>query len=236
MNKTYFCKGIILGRRPFRERDSQVFIYTDCVGYLDLVTRGTQDIKSKLAGHIEPFNQIDMMVIKGKKLDYLGAVLNRNVFSNLKNNIDKINYSGDLFKTLIQLIKPGISDEYIYNLILEYLNLINKTKLKNSSEYVSRLALLKFISHLGYQPMLDSCVLCGKKDISQAIRFNPEKGGVVCSSCHDPSYSFAINQDTLDQLKNNIKTSLSEIVNTEVNKNIEQESIKIIDTFYKYNF
>ncbi|MEA3450032.1 MAG: DNA repair protein RecO [Patescibacteria group bacterium] len=236
MNKTYFLKGIILNRRPLRERDSQVFVYTDRSGYLDLVVRGTQDIKSKLAGHIEPFNQIDMMVIKGKKWDYLGAVTAKNVFKNLKNNSDKLLYSGELFRYLIQLIKPGISDEYIYSLILEYLVLVDNKKLTVSPEYLSRLALLKIISHLGHQPMLGACVLCGKKGISKKIRFNPEKNGIICASCYDSSYSFAVSLETVNQLKENIKLSLSNIINIKINKNIEQESTKIIDAFYKYNF
>jgi DNA repair protein RecO (recombination protein O) len=235
MDKTFFTKAVILKRETFRERDSRVAVYTDRSGFLELIARGTQSIKSKLAGHIEPFNQADIMVIKGKKWDYLGAAVNRNVYKNIKNELDKTIYTGDLFRSLTQLIKPGISDEYIYNLIIEYLESINNCNEQNNFEYISRIALLKFISHLGYQPVLAQCVICNNK-VKDSIIFSPEKGGVICSSCQITSYSFAVSKETLEYLENNIKKNINELINIKINKKTETECIKLINTFYKYHF
>ena len=78
-------KAIILKREAFLENNSRVFIYSQNFGKLDLVARGTQKISSKLAGHIEPLNLCEIMIIKGKQYNYLGSALCENSFLNIKN-------------------------------------------------------------------------------------------------------------------------------------------------------
>jgi DNA repair protein RecO (recombination protein O) len=236
MDRTYFAKAIILKREPFRERDSRVAVYTDRSGYLDLVARGTQNIRSKLAGHIEPFNQADIMVIKGRQWDYLGAAAARNTFKNLKVDYDKNKFGGQLLARATQLIKPGISDDLIYNLLTEYLEFLDKSDLKISAEYLSLSVLLKLLSRLGYQPMLDRCVVCGKGIEVKKVLFCPEKGGVICPSCPSNCYSFIVSREGLDLLKDNNRLTLEKILDKNIKKNIELQGVKIISAFYKYNF
>jgi DNA repair protein RecO (recombination protein O) len=43
---------------------------------------------------------------------------------------------------------------------------------------------LGLFARLGFAPSLAACVACGRRDLGEAVvRFDPERGGVVCSAC-----------------------------------------------------
>ena len=69
MEETFNTKAIILKREPFWEADTRVVVYSLEKGKLHLIARGTKKISSKLAGHLEPMNFVDLMVVRGKQFD-----------------------------------------------------------------------------------------------------------------------------------------------------------------------
>ena len=87
MEETYATKAIVLNRVPFRENDIRVSLYSSDQGRLDLIARGARKTKSKIAGHIEPISLARIMVIRGKRLDYLGSAINEASYFNIKNDL-----------------------------------------------------------------------------------------------------------------------------------------------------
>jgi DNA repair protein RecO len=87
MQETNSIRAIVLRRVKYRENDSKISVYSFEKGLLELVVRGTARSKSKLAGHIEPFNLVNIMIVKGKNFDYAGSVVSEKSFLNIKNDI-----------------------------------------------------------------------------------------------------------------------------------------------------
>ncbi len=59
---TRLVKGIILRKQDYRESDRLFVIYTDELGKISAVAKGARKIKSKMAGHLELFHVINLMV------------------------------------------------------------------------------------------------------------------------------------------------------------------------------
>lgn len=153
MEGSFYIRAIVLNREPFRERDSKVVVYSLEQGKLELVARGTKKILSKLAGHLEPLNLVELMVVKGRQLDYVGAVSSVINFSIIKNNLEKILLVGAVIKQFSSLIKDNEADQEIFYLLQGFLLAENEDGL--ASEQAQLLAaafFVKLIKLLGYEP------------------------------------------------------------------------------------
>jgi DNA repair protein RecO (recombination protein O) len=187
MEDTRATDAIILRRQPYREADSRVWIYSRDFGKLELIARGTQKPGSKLAGHLEPFTETRMMVVFGKKQSYVGSAINSNSYHKLKSELSKLHFAGQAIQAFDKLIKPGIDDQELYNLLSSFLGAVNDLELKsieswrNSSLY--HLFILKFLAKLGYEPNLSECVIGRHPLVQDGNYFDFGRGALVCVNC-----------------------------------------------------
>ena len=87
---THQTLGIILRKVDYGESGQLFYLYTQHLGKVEAVARGSKKIKSKLNGHLQFFATINLTIAKGKRFDQLaGAILDNN-FTNLKNDFKKI--------------------------------------------------------------------------------------------------------------------------------------------------
>ena len=92
---------------------------------------------------------------------------------------------------LLQMLLPKeepLIDLYEYS--VSYLDKINQAK-KQALSSLFLTFFLRLLSQLGYHPSLSFCGGCDKKIESHikegdAVRFSPERGGIVCPSCQNP--------------------------------------------------
>ena len=239
MEATYPTKAIVLKREPWSENDTRVVLYTKEHGKLDLIARGTRKIKSKLAGHLEPFCLSNIMVVHGKSYNYIGAAVSENCYSNIKQDLDKLIQVGQALNILNSLIKENLKDESIYDILAAYLKTINQKLLDSSmTELLTSFFILKLLVLMGHKPELYTCVVCKNKITPGANRFDLLKGGVICTQCKNKGINennqLTISDDCIKILRLAIKENFTKIKMLKVNNLIQKEVNKIIGSFQKY--
>ena len=231
MEETYNLKAIVLSNRPFSEDDSKVVIYSRERGKLELAARGTKKIKSKLAGHLEPFNLVDIMAVCGRQYDYVGAAASRQCYANLKSSLEKLIVAGQAIKDFSKLIKPGEADEEIFNLLKDYLDVLNSKK--DGFEIINSFFIFKLLVNLGHKPELYNCVNCGSKITPAGIKFDLSRGGLICIKCPNKG-TLTISEDSVKLLRLAEKVSLQKIAKIKINKKEEVNIKNIVSSFLKY--
>ena len=224
MEETYRIKAIILNRKPFRESDLSVTVYSAEIGKQILVARGAKKFRSKAAAHLEPICLTEIMVVRGKQFDYIGSAVSDNCFIKIKENLEKIEAAGRAVFWLNKLVKEGESDQQIFELLKEYLETLDKINLKIESESFANFFILKLLENLGYRPELHQCVLCKNKILPGGNSYNFLKSGLVCKSCSKTENFLTVSDDCIKLLRvildkkfailNNIKASESLIIET----------------------
>ena len=233
--ESFIITAIVINRQPFRERDSQVIVYAKEHGLMSLIARGTKNIKSKLAGHIEPANLIKAMVIRGKQLDYLGSTDSRKVFKNIKADYDKITALNMALKEFVRTVKEGVVDAFLFNLLYDYIaSLDKKNKLKNSAKFLSSIFILKMISHLGYRPELNYYMDDKKKIKPGNNCFSLAKGGLVSGQCARDEYHFMVSDDCIKILRLIIKEDIKYLFKIKTTPSLEKEIVRVIRGYYNY--
>lgn len=183
--------GIIIKRRPLKEYDRSVVIYTRDFGKLNLAVRGAERPSSKLAGHIEPFSLVEVMVIVGRHRDYLGAARSLDSRLAIKSDLNRLFYAGAALSALDKLTKEAEPDAELFFLtesFLEYLD-VRKTPLeKEKGEILLAAFVWKLLTCLGYGPRLDFCLSCQIAVKSEDNHFDALKGGLICANCADEKF------------------------------------------------
>ncbi|MFZ4648349.1 MAG: DNA repair protein RecO [Patescibacteria group bacterium] len=180
--------GIVIKRRPLKEYDRAVVVYTRDFGKLNLAVRGAERPNSKLSGHIEPFSLIEAMIIKGKHRDYLGAARSIDSRIEVRQDLNRLFYAGAALATLDRLTKEAEPDKEVFFLtesFLEYLDQRTPDLVKEKGEVLLVSYIWKLLANLGYLPRLDNCLICGAEIKENDNRFDALKGGLVCPVCAD---------------------------------------------------
>ena len=223
MEETYRIKAIILNRKPFRESDLSVTVYSAEIGKQILVARGAKKFRSKAAAHLEPICLTEIMVVRGKQFDYIGSAVSD------KENLEKIEAGGRAVFWLNKLVKEGESDFQIFELVKEYLETLNQIDLKIEPELFADFFILKLLESLGYKPELHQCVLCKKKIMPGGNSYNFLKSGLVCKSCSAGQIFLTISDDCIKLLRVILDKKFAILNNIKASDSLKIETKKIIN-------
>jgi len=187
---TYRSVAVILKRQDFKEYDRLLTVYTEKMGKIEVVARGTKKIQSKLAGHLEPFCLTDLMVARGRYRDRVAGSVILEDFNQLKSSFEGIVLAGYFNEVVDLLTRSHQVDQNTFSLIKKAYRTIDRYFEKNDKKEDFRnqfLIVLSFILRLlslqGFQPSFKSCFYC-KKDVKEEKNFlSFSHLSVVCPAC-----------------------------------------------------
>jgi len=164
--------AIVLNRKVFREYDLLVSFYTQKYGKIILQVVGAKKIKSKLAGHIEPMNLVEIEWVKGKTLDKLTGAIASSSFSDIKNNIIKTAYGMYFLEIIETATENNHADKKIFELLNNFLNKISK--LDNNKLSILRIIFIyKFLALTGFSPLFKKIKNSDEFNLIKNIIYNP---------------------------------------------------------------
>ncbi len=126
MEKNYKLEGIILKRKNYAEADRLLTIFTKQKGKICCLAKGVRKINSKRAPFLELFNQIRLYLVKGWNFDLISEVELIQNFPHIQRKLTKISQVYWLVELIEKLSAEGQKNLIIYNLLLTYLEKINK--------------------------------------------------------------------------------------------------------------
>lgn len=197
-------KAIVLSRQPKHEADMQLRVFTWSFGKLDLVARGLRRSGSKLAGHLEPFNLCELLILRGRHHDYIASAWSLNSFYDLKSDLNKVYFAGQALKLFDRLVRSSQADPSLFILLESYLE-----SLSGEDDGLSQsLGLLyynfflaKLLAILGTSPELAVCIQSGELITPGHNYLDIERGGLLCSRCFQ---SMASPPETVCKIGDNV--------------------------------
>ena len=214
---TYKTKAIILSSYPYREHDRIISFFSDSFGRIEARARGVRKIESKLAGHLEPFIETELLLANGKRWDILAGSRTINAQATIRHDFEKIAAASVCVEAVKRITKPLSREHGMYELLQNVLSNLEKEDVLNKHNELVSQFLWHLIGLSGFAPELSNCINCKKEVVDGSFSF--EGGGILCADCssHDV-LSESINKNTLLHLRKN--------------KIIEPEARQIVSTFW----
>ncbi len=193
MARKLITKSIILQGRNYGEADKIMIAFTKDYGRIDFLARGVRKMKSKNRALVQPFTYSELEFIEGKNLDILTQGVLIESFSHIRTDFDKIIECSYMAEYLIQVLQPHDPYEQLCYQFLWTLNYIDKKRPKNK---IAMLAfLIKSFDVLGYAPLMDICLECGRSiEKHESFQYLVSEGSVACNQCSSGK-GFFMNQE-----------------------------------------
>jgi DNA repair protein RecO (recombination protein O) len=176
---TYKTSGIALKAIKLGEADKLItFITPD--GKRSAVARGIRRTKSKFGGRLEPGNDLDLVLARGRTLDTITQAHISRLRPWLRSDLSKLEAAYAMFEMVEKFAVEKSADDRLLRLLSAGLDRL---------EEESRLPLLlsafdlKLLGVTGFLPNLSSCVVCGAE--TGLSRFAAAEGGLVCGRCRE---------------------------------------------------
>jgi len=222
-------EGIILKELRFKETSKILTILTPHQGKISAIARGAYRPKSQIVGTTQPFSYNRFVLFKGKNFYYISQIDPIESYYSIRENMHRLLYGSYMLELVDCSVLEGEENVKIFQLLKKGLKVLSNTE----EDFVKFIAAyeLKFISFLGYKPLLDRCAVCGEKDIRN-MGFSIISGGITCDRCTPMvKDSVYFDQNMYQAMRSLMYLPLDQLNNLKISNNLAS---KIHDIMVKY--
>jgi DNA repair protein RecO (recombination protein O) len=179
--RSFRVEAVVLRHADWGEADRILTLYTCERGKVRAIAKGARRIKSRKAGHLEPFTRVTLQLAKGHDLFIITQADTVEAYVPIRENLYKTSQAAYLSELLDRFTYEDESENYsIFRLLTETLARIEK---EDDPWLAIRYYEVHLLGFLGYRPHLFECANCGEKIQAVDQFFSPAAGGVLCPRC-----------------------------------------------------
>ena len=168
----YSTEAILLAVRNYGEADKIATLFSKDFGKISALAYGCRRPKSRMAGAMQIFSQLELSITEGNNLDVIKHCDVK--FSNIqvRDDLEIMAYGMFVAELIIEFYPDKQEDEFIYQMLLGVIALLSQ----KNPRLVALAAGYQILSHSGCQPTDEGCVGCGN-DVAEQFYFSFEKAG-----------------------------------------------------------
>jgi DNA repair protein RecO (recombination protein O) len=178
--RSFRAEAVVLRHSNFGEADRVLVIYTRDQGKIRTIAKGVRKIKSRKAGHLEPFSRITLQLARGHDLAIITQAETVESYSNIRTSLELTGYTAVVIELVDRFTFEAEENRLIYQILTETLHRLDQ----GEDPFITvRYYEIHLLDALGYRPELFACSVCRKEIQPIDQYFSPEQGGVVCPQC-----------------------------------------------------
>jgi DNA repair protein RecO (recombination protein O) len=179
--RSFRTEAVVLRHANWGEADRILTLYTREHGKLRAIAKGARKIRSRKAGHLEPFTHITLQLARSRELAIVTQVETIDSYLPLRDDLTRTGYASYVMELLDRFTyEQEGGNPSLFNLLTDTL-----ARLCGTAEVwaVVRYYEMRLLDFLGFRPQLFECANC--RNTIQAVDqyFSPSAGGVICPNC-----------------------------------------------------
>jgi DNA repair protein RecO (recombination protein O) len=222
--RTFRSEAIVISHKDWGEADRMLWLYTRKLGKVQAIAKGVRKMRSRKAGHLEPFTCSNLMFARGRTFLIVTQAETVAPFLDLREDLLKVGYAAYISELLDRFTYEEDDNHLIYQLLKDTLTRIDGEPEPYPAVRYFEIHLLDL---LGYKPELTNCVNCDSLIQPEDQFFSISLGGVVCPRCGSRIQDARpISMNTLKYLRHFQRSSYREAtratLSPELNRDLEQ--------------
>jgi DNA repair protein RecO (recombination protein O) len=188
--KTETSQAIVMRAKELGESDLIVTFFTRHKGLLKGVAKGARRSRKRFVNCLDKFSLVSLEYALKKEggLWFLHSGRLINGYPDLRSDFALLSAASYLIELTEILFPSGVSDPKMFDLLKDSLNSLTSPKRAVSIPLVFE---ARAMTLGGYRVNLEKCSKCGRAYKGEGIAvFKPEKGGITCLKCEQPSSLF----------------------------------------------
>ncbi|MCC6148095.1 MAG: DNA repair protein RecO [Anaerolineaceae bacterium] len=225
-------EAVVLRHSDWGEADRLLVIFTREAGKLRVVAKGARKLKSRKAGHLEPFTCVTLMLARGRDFWIVTQADTVDAFLPLKDDLIRIGYAAYVVELLDRFTYEEGETPGLYRLLKDTLyRLMQEEDLPPVLRYYE----LRFLDLVGFRPDLVQCVGCGQKIEAVDQFFSMLEGGVLCPQCGlKAPHARPVSMPALKYLRHYQRSTYSEARNAGLPKDVRSEVEGLLHYYLTY--
>ena len=179
--RSFRVEAVVLRHADWGEADRLLTLYTRERGKVRAIAKGARKIRSRKAGHLEPFTHVTLQLARGHDLLIVTQADTLDAYLAIHANLIKTSYAAYAVELLDRFTYEEDTENYhIFRLLTEAL-----ARLEQEADpwLALRYYEVCLLDILGYRPHLFECANCGRQIKAEDQFFSTIQGGVLCPAC-----------------------------------------------------
>ncbi len=230
--RTQRLDAIVLRHQDWGEADRLLWLFTREQGKLRAVAKGIRKMRSRKAGHLEPFTRVTLQIAEGKDLPIITQAEAQETFSSLRENLMRIGYAAYIVELLDRFTYEEGENTVLFDLIYTSLARISQ---EAEPSFAVRYYEIHLLDLLGFRPQLFQCARCGEEIKPQDQFFSALAGGVLCPNCgRQAPEAHLVTTQALRVLRHCQRSSYAEARRLVVSDNTDHELEQLMQYYFTY--
>lgn len=178
--RSYRVEAVVLHHHDWGEADRLLWLFTREQGKIRAVGKGVRKLRSRKAGHLEPFTRVSLQLAHGRDMPIITQAETLEAYLPLRENLLLVGYASYVVELLDRFTYEEGENQALYYLLTETL-----ARLANEADPVIavRYYEIRLLDLLGFRPQLFQCAVCGNEIQAEDQYFSAEVGGALCPTC-----------------------------------------------------
>jgi len=230
--RTYQTQAVVLDHIEYGEADRILKLFSFEKGKINVIARGIRKIRSRKAGHLEPFTCVNLFLAKGRNLDIVTQAETVDPYLGLREDLTRLAYAAYVVEVLDRFTYEEGQNVGIFQLLTDTLSrLANQLNSKTVVHYFE----IRLLDLVGFRPQLFECIDCGDKIIFQDQYFSPLGGGVVCPKCRlRRPEAWPVGKEVLRYTRHFQRSKWSQVEEVIIPQAVEAELSTLMEHYFTY--
>lgn len=156
-------------------------LYTRERGKVRAIAKGARKIRSRKAGHLEPFTRVTLQLARGHDLLIVTQADTLDAYLPIHDNLVRTGHAAYIVELLDRFTyEDDTENNAIFRLLADTLSRLGK---EADPWLAIRYYEVRLLEFLGYRPHLFECANCGREIKAESQYFSAAQGGALCPDC-----------------------------------------------------
>lgn len=221
--RSFRVEAIVLRHQDWGEADRLLSLYTPDMGKVRAIAKGVRKMRSRKAGHLEPFTRSSLLLARGRDMLIITQAETLDAYLPLRDNLLLTTLAAYVVELLDRFTYEEGENRALYRLLADTLGRLASGP---NAELAVRFYEVRLLDLVGFRPQLFTCLSCGNEIQPQDQFFSAERGGVLCPDCgRGVAGVRPISLNALKYLRHFQRSSYSEatraVLSPELNRELE---------------
>jgi DNA repair protein RecO (recombination protein O) len=179
--RSFRVEAVVLRHSNWGEADRLLVLYTRQKGKMRAVAKGARKMRSRKAGHVEPFMQVSLQLAKAHGPYIVTDAEMIEAYQSVREDLLRTGYASYIVELVDRFSYEEESENpLIFRLLTDTLGRIAR----DSDPWLGlRYYEVHLLDSLGFRPQLMKCSNCQAEIKPESQYFSPSQGGVLCPGC-----------------------------------------------------
>ncbi len=230
--RSFRVESVVLRHSDWGEADRLLWLFTREMGKVRAIAKGVRKLRSRKAGHLEPFTRVNLLLARGRDMLIVTQAETLDAYLHLSDDLLRVTYASYVVELLDRFTYEEGENSAIFRLLVDTLS---RLAVGTWDDLAVRYFEVRLLDLVGFRPQLFNCLECGDEIVAQDQYFSAERGGVLCPRCgRRVLESKAVTTDVLRYLRHFQRSRWDQVANAPFSSALNREIEDLMHYYLTY--